>query len=461
MLARVIQEIQTVLKTSQTTPMDVCSKVASSRAAIMTIENDDEKLAKLTLIQGNVRALGHCLREVLTLMVLGPSNMAVKIYGVSIDSVTWNGQKLVAFKFSMKRMNGHLDLRSQELLNDQSRCVRLLFESALALYFLHSLHLHHRDVKEQNFLVDGDDHVHVSDLESTRFRETGTVLNSENWGTRYYAAPEVTFGRYGFPADVYSLGRVFDSVSRGRKSQYPKIKSLSEKMLVSNPEQRPSIRDVVRYFLEEVPDVPDEEREDVCRKMRERFDYVKQTLLEYQECVFASHFDLAPASWSEYLMRLADPNVDGEYPLQFGRIFDRDDAMILRFFKDKDTHESLALQEKIATEGSSYAKGCHALAHGKVAEAVAIFHDGAKNECLLCLTELGIVLYDFANKEKGLKLLKIAAQKGSVKAMSRLAMYCWSQPEQRADSMFWLQQAASLGHEASAWALSHFIPLFS
>ena len=455
MLKRVIQEIQTVLETSRTTPIKLGQHFARSRASIYTVVGEEtEKVAKQT-VSGDARDIVHCLREVLTLMVLGPSDMAVKVYGLFMGSMCWDETIMVSFRFSMKLMSGGQLPLVSDTFENQSRCVRLLFESALVVYFLHSLHLHHRDIKEQNFLLD-DDHVYISDLESTRFRETGTDVNSMNWMTRDYAAPEVSRGRYGFPADVYSLGRVFAKVP---KDKFPKIRSLSRDMCKCVPEQRPSIRNVVRYFLEEVPDIPDKERGRVRKEMQERFERVKEVLLEYQECVIDIHFDLAPASWSKYLWSLWDPSTDEKRP-QIGRIFERDDATILRFFKDNPTKESLALQKKIDEEGSSYTKGCLALAHGKVAEAVTIFHDGAKHGCLLCLTELGIVLHDLENKEKGLKLLEIAAQKGSVRAMLKLAIYCWRQ-ERIDDGIFWLKQAASLGHEASAWAVSHFIPIFS
>ena len=121
MLKRVIQEIQTVLETSRTTPIKLGQPIARSRASIYTVVGEEtEKVAKQT-VSGDARDIVHCLREVLTLVVLGPSDMAVKVYGLFMGSMCWDETIMVSFRFSMKLMSGGQLPLVSDTFENQSR----------------------------------------------------------------------------------------------------------------------------------------------------------------------------------------------------------------------------------------------------------------------------------------------------------------------------------------------------
>ena len=81
-------------------------------------------------------------------------------------------------------------------------------EIALALHYLHSHRIIHRDLKTQNILLDPDtNEVSVGDFGIAKILETAHTVTSTPSGTPLYMAPEVLQGNMcTFKSDVWSLG---------------------------------------------------------------------------------------------------------------------------------------------------------------------------------------------------------------------------------------------------------------
>ncbi len=120
-------------------------------------------------------------------------------------------------------------------------------EVAAGLAHAHGRGVVHRDLKPANLLRSGDGQVKIADfgiaraLEETMVTQIGTVL-----GTIRYLAPEQAEGRVvGTPADVYSLGVVFDELLAGATRE---DHALIARMRAHDPEARPSASEVASSF---------------------------------------------------------------------------------------------------------------------------------------------------------------------------------------------------------------------
>lgn len=82
-------------------------------------------------------------------------------------------------------------------------------ELGLALRYIHSQGIVHRDIKPDNVLLDAEGHVHLADFNVASDITPGKKLTSKS-GTLAYLAPEVLKGNgYSFGADWWSLGVLF------------------------------------------------------------------------------------------------------------------------------------------------------------------------------------------------------------------------------------------------------------
>mmetsp|Transcript_9832 Transcript_9832/g.18468 ORF Transcript_9832/g.18468 Transcript_9832/m.18468 type:complete len:613 (+) Transcript_9832:3077-4915(+) len=101
-------------------------------------------------------------------------------------------------------------------------------ELTLALQFLHSQNVVHRDVKPDNILLDADGHLHLTDFNVSMYIEPGneeTQKHEDGWGTRGYRAPEVylrTGAGFIFACDWWSVGAVVYEMFTGHVP-YPKL----------------------------------------------------------------------------------------------------------------------------------------------------------------------------------------------------------------------------------------------
>eukprot|EP01125_Pyxidicula_operculata_P019552 TRINITY_DN709_c5_g1_i2.p1 TRINITY_DN709_c5_g1~~TRINITY_DN709_c5_g1_i2.p1 ORF type:complete len:563 (-),score=165.05 TRINITY_DN709_c5_g1_i2:16-1704(-) len=107
-------------------------------------------------------------------------------------------------------------MKQQQQLSFLQR-LRMARHIALALQFIHSHNIMHRDIKSMNILVTEDYKCKLTDFGCAKFiiggganNENPSIFQTSNSGTPFWMAPEVKRGNYySFSADIYSLGVVF------------------------------------------------------------------------------------------------------------------------------------------------------------------------------------------------------------------------------------------------------------
>lgn len=158
-------------------------------------------------------------------------------------------------------------------------CKRLFCQIATAVYYGHSLNCVHRDLKLENILLDKDRNAKLTDYGFTRDCSQNSQLETI-CGTISYMAPELILKKkyQGFKVDIWALGVILyalitgalpfgeetDGESRMKlelnivnnipyfgTDMDPLAKDLILSMLEKNPNERPSIQEVLRHeFLQ-------------------------------------------------------------------------------------------------------------------------------------------------------------------------------------------------------------------
>jgi serine/threonine protein kinase len=99
----------------------------------------------------------------------------------------------------------------------EATCRAFMLDIITAVDYIHSRGIVHRDLKPDNFMVDNDWHVCITDFGLAAKLEGETLLDTA-CGTIEYAAPEIFWGEAyaGRPVDVWSIGVTLFAMATGR-----------------------------------------------------------------------------------------------------------------------------------------------------------------------------------------------------------------------------------------------------
>ncbi|XP_042638379.1 serine/threonine-protein kinase Nek4 [Orycteropus afer afer] len=153
----------------------------------------------------------------------------------------------------------------------ESQVVEWFVQIAMALQYLHEKHILHRDLKTQNVFLTRTNIIKVGDLGIARVLENHCDMASTLIGTPYYMSPELFSNKpYNYKSDVWALGccvyematlkHAFNAkdmnslvyrIIEGKLPQMPKdyspeLAELIRTMLSKRPEERPSVRSILR-----------------------------------------------------------------------------------------------------------------------------------------------------------------------------------------------------------------------
>ncbi|KAK2503036.1 hypothetical protein MC885_016059 [Smutsia gigantea] len=153
----------------------------------------------------------------------------------------------------------------------ESQVVEWFVQIAMALQYLHEKHILHRDLKTQNVFLTRTNIIKVGDLGIARVLESHCDMASTLIGTPYYMSPELFSNKpYNYKSDVWALGccvyematlkHAFNAkdmnslvyrIIEGKlppmpKDYSPELAELMRTMLSKRPEERPSVRSILR-----------------------------------------------------------------------------------------------------------------------------------------------------------------------------------------------------------------------
>ncbi|XP_038628361.1 serine/threonine-protein kinase Nek4 [Tachyglossus aculeatus] len=153
----------------------------------------------------------------------------------------------------------------------ENQVVEWFVQIAMALQYLHENHILHRDLKTQNVFLTRTNIIKVGDLGIARVLENQYDMASTLIGTPYYMSPELFSNKpYSYKSDVWALGccvyemttlkHAFNAkdmnslvyrIIEGKlppipKDYSPQLAELIRTMLNKKPEERPSVRSILR-----------------------------------------------------------------------------------------------------------------------------------------------------------------------------------------------------------------------
>ncbi|NWW84095.1 NEK4 kinase, partial [Rhynochetos jubatus] len=153
----------------------------------------------------------------------------------------------------------------------ENQVVEWFVQIAMALQYLHEKHILHRDLKTQNVFLTRTNIIKVGDLGIARVLENQDDMASTLIGTPYYMSPELFSNKpYNYKSDVWALGccvyematlkHAFNAkdmnslvyrIIEGKlppmpKDYSPQLVEIIRTMLSKKPEERPSVRSILR-----------------------------------------------------------------------------------------------------------------------------------------------------------------------------------------------------------------------
>ena len=232
----------------------VVDKISSSKRAVKTL-----------LITSNFD-IDKLLEEANILKSLDHPNI-IKIYEIIADSRSVNiVMELCTGGELFERIN-------QTKKFTETIAAKYIAEIVSAIMYCHEAHIVHRDLKPENILLENerlDARIKIIDFGNSQYFAPREKLN-QLIGTAYYVAPEVIDKNYDEKCDVWSIGvilyimlcgyppfngksdsdihkQIKESVLVFREDCWKHIsnnaKELITKMLIKNPEARPSIHEI-------------------------------------------------------------------------------------------------------------------------------------------------------------------------------------------------------------------------
>eukprot|EP00127_Corallochytrium_limacisporum_P001399 Clim_evm21s55 gene=Clim_evmTU21s55 len=154
---------------------------------------------------------------------------------------------------------------------DEKQIVIWFVQIALAMQHLHSQNILHRDLKTQNIFLTDNDIIKLGDFGIARTLDNKEAMASTLIGTPYYMSPEIFANKpYNHKSDIWALGcclfemcalkhafnagdfyTLMQKINKGRTPSVPQqysdeLRSLVKRMLQHNPDDRPSVDEVLR-----------------------------------------------------------------------------------------------------------------------------------------------------------------------------------------------------------------------
>jgi serine/threonine protein kinase len=133
-------------------------------------------------------------------------------------------------------------------------------EIALALNYLHKLHIMYRDLKTENVMLDGDGHAKLLDFGLAKHFENDDGRTDTFCGTAEYLAPEIVMGEeYGMEIDWWGLGilmyeMLFARTPFGHANQATVFAKITGEEAPFSPRDDPAVVSVIQGLLAKSPD---------------------------------------------------------------------------------------------------------------------------------------------------------------------------------------------------------------
>ena len=168
-------------------------------------------------------------------------------------------------------------IHTEKFKFDDKTKIKIAFDIAVAIKYLHSRNVVHCDLKSSNVLLDDNFNIKLGDFGLSRFLNSGKEPTHGRIGTPHWMAPEILKGgTYQFPADIFSYGmilwelitykipyhnidpmKIVDLITKEKKivkvpnEGNPVLRRIAQRCIQYEPSDRPSL-DVVLEVLGKV-----------------------------------------------------------------------------------------------------------------------------------------------------------------------------------------------------------------